>query len=94
MMVLDLDDQGVAKSTLTMDLAGIDPEILVDILLGLDGDVLLSEDLEPELREILVNNNVRVALTKSRCVLEALRDLFSGRVDLSPPGSPPIRYAN
>ncbi len=94
LMVLELSEVGVVVDAFSLNLGRLKEEDLLDVLMGLDVDLVLSKDIEPELAEFLVNNNVKIALTKSKEVKDALRDLLSGKVKLIPDRVMPIKYAN
>ncbi|MCD6244775.1 MAG: hypothetical protein J7J65_06065 [Candidatus Korarchaeota archaeon] len=94
LMVLELSEVGVVVDAFSLNLGKLKEEDLLDVLMGLDVDLVLSKDIEPELAEFLVNNNVKIALTKSKELKDALRDLLSGKVKLIPDRVMPIKYAN
>ncbi len=94
LMVIDLSDFGVVIDAFSLEVGQVQGETMLDILVGLEADIVLSEDIEPELSELLLNNNVKVALTKSKYVKDALRDLLAGRAYVIPGKEMPIKYAN
>ena len=94
LMVIDLSDFGVVMDTFSLEVGQVQGETMLDILVGLEADIVLSEDIEPELSELLLNNNVKVALTKSKYVKDALRDLLAGKAFVMPGKEMPIKYAN
>gem|GEM_PF-1299560 len=94
LMVIDLSDFGVVMDAFSLEVGQVQGETMLDILVGLEADMVLSEDIEPELSELLLNNNVNVALTKSKYVKDALRDLLAGKAFVIPGKEIPIRYAN
>lgn len=93
-MVIDLSDFGVVTDAFSLEIDAVEGETVLDILIGLEADMVLSEDIEPELSELLINNNVKIALTSSKYLKDALRDLLAGRVMVIPGKEMPIRYAN
>ncbi len=94
LVVIDLSDLGVVIDAFSLEIGGVQGENVLDILMGLEADLVLSEDIEPELSELLFNNNVKVALTESKYVKDALRDLLAGKAFVIPRKEMPIRYAN
>ncbi len=94
LMVIDLSDFGVVTDAFSLEVGQVKGGIMLDILMGLEVDLVLSEDIEPELSELLLNNNVKVALTKSKYIKDALRDLLAGKAYIIPGKEIPIRYAN
>ncbi len=94
LMVIDLSDFGVVIDAFSLEVGQVRGETMLDILVGLEADLVLSEDIEPELSELLLNNNVKVALTKSKYVKDALRDLLAGKAYVIPGKEMPIKYAN
>ncbi len=94
LMVIDLSDFGVVMDAFSLEVGQVQGETMLDILVGLEADIVLSEDIEPELSELLLNNNVKVALTKSKYVKDALRDLLAGKAFVMPGKEMPIKYAN
>ena len=94
LVVIDLSDLGVVIDAFSLEIGGVQGENVLDILMGLEADRVLSEDIEPERSELLCNNNVKVALTESKYVKDALRDLLAGKAFVIPRKEMPIRYAN
>ncbi len=94
LVVIDLSDFGVVTDAFSLDLNELGQEMMLDILIGLDADIVLSEDIEPELSEVLINNDVKIALTMSRYIKDALRDLLAGKTMMIPGKEMPIKYAN
>ncbi len=94
LVVIDLSDFGVVVDVFSLDLNKFGQEMMLDILIGLDADIVLSEDIEPELSEMLINNDVKIALTKSEHIKDALRDLLAGKAMVIPGKEMPIKYAN
>ncbi|MCD6348229.1 MAG: hypothetical protein J7L91_01210 [Candidatus Korarchaeota archaeon] len=94
LMVIDLSDFGVVTDAFSLELDRVEGDMMLDVLMGLDVDIVLSEDIEPELSELLLNNNVKIALTTSKYIKDALRDLLAGKVMIIPGKEMPIRYAN
>ncbi len=94
LVVIDLSDFGVVMDAFSLDLNKFGQDMMLDILIGLDTDIVLSEDIEPELSEMLINNDVKIALTTSEHIKDALRDLLAGRAMIIPGKEMPIKYAN
>ncbi len=94
LVVIDLSDFGVVTDAFSLDLNEFGQEMMLDILIGLDADIVLSEDIEPELSEMLINNDVKIALTMSKHIKDALRDLLAGKTMIIPGKEMPIKYAN
>lgn len=94
LIVIELSDLGVVLDTFFLETKEIQGEAFLDILVGLEADIVLSKDIEPELSELLVNSNVRIALTRSNYVKDALRDLLAGMTIIIPKREMPIKYAN
>ncbi len=94
LMVIDLSDFGVVIDAFSLEVGQVRGETMLDILVGLEADLVLSEDIEPELSELLLNNNVKVALTKSKYVKDALRDLLAGKAYVIPGKEMPIKVGN
>lgn len=94
LIIIDLNDLGVVLDAFTLEMKNMRIEAFPDILMGLEADIVLSKEIEPELSEVLVNNNVKVALTRSKYVKDALRDLLAGRALIIPGREIPIKYAN
>ncbi len=94
LVVIDLSDFGVVMDAFSLDLNKFEQDMVLDILIGLDTDIVLSEDIEPELSEMLINNDVKIALTTSEHIKDALRDLLAGKAMVIPGKEMPIKYAN
>ena len=94
LVVIDLSDFGVVMDAFSLDLNKFGQDMVLDILIGLDTDIVLSEDIEPELSEMLINNDVKIALTTSEHIKDALRDLLAGKAMIIPGKEMPIKYAN
>lgn len=90
--VVDVNDLGLVTNAMVLKLNG-GLELLSEFIQELEPDLFITDDLG-EIAEFVVGNGARIAITRSRILEDAFRDLILGRARVIPSGGTLMKYAN